>query len=76
MMQMVKRKFVIFVGKKTVNGMCFMNGCSPVSFPQRTLDEEDTEEFFRTDKLNERYINRLVEVINSFITIFMIKAVI
>jgi len=73
MMQMVKRKFVIFVGKKTVNGMCFMNGCSPVSFPQRTLDEEDTEEFFRTDKLNERYINRLVEVINSFITIFYDK---
>lgn len=39
--------------------MCFKNGGSPVSFPQRTLDEEDTEEFFKTDKLNERYINRL-----------------
>lgn len=73
MMQMVNRKFVVFVGKKTVNGMCFMNGSSPISFPQRTLDEEDTEEFFKTDKLNERYINRLVEVINSFITIFYDK---
>lgn len=53
--------------------MCFKNSGSPVSFPQRTLDEEDTEEFFKTDKLNERYINRLVEVINSFITIFLDK---
>lgn len=70
MMQMVNRKFVVFVGKKTVNGMCFMNGCSPISFPQRTLEEEDTEEFFKTNKLNDRYLNKLVEAINSFITVF------
>lgn len=70
MIQMVNRKFVVFVGKKTVNGMCFKKNSSPISFPQRTLEEEDTEEFFKTNKLNERYLNRLVEVINSFITIF------
>lgn len=73
MMQMVNRKFVVFVGKKTVNGMCFMNSASPVSFPQRTLEEEDTDDFFKTNKLNERYLNRIIEVINSFITIFKDK---
>lgn len=70
MMQMVNRKFVVFAGKKTVNGMCFIKGCNPISFPQRTLEEEDTEEFFKTNKLNDRYLNKLVEVINSFVTIF------
>lgn len=69
-MQMVDRKFVIFVGKKTVNGMCFQKDSNPISFPQRTLDEEDTEEFFKSNELNDDYLNKLIEVINSFISVF------
>lgn len=69
-MKMVDRKFVIFVGKKTVNGICFQKSTNPISFPQRTLDEEDTEEFFETNKLNDRYLNKLIEIINSFISVF------
>lgn len=64
---MVDRKFVIFVGKKTVNGIYFQKNDNPISFPQRTLDEEDTQDFFKTNKLNERYLSKLIEVINSFI---------
>lgn len=67
---MVDRKFVIFVGKKTVNGMCFQKDSNPISFPQRTLDEEDTEEFFKSNELNDDYLNKLIEVINSFISVF------
>lgn len=70
MIQMVERKFVIFVGKKTVNGICFKKNSRPVSFPQRTLEEKDTEEFFKTNQLNEKYLSKLIEVINSFISVF------
>lgn len=70
MMQMVNRKFVIFVGKKTVNGMCFKKNSIPISFPQRTLEEKDTEEFFKYNKLNDRYLNSLIKVIKSFINVF------
>lgn len=69
-MKMVDRKFVIFVGKKTVNGIYFQKNDNPISFPQRTLDEEDTQDFFKTNKLNERYLSKLIEVINSFISVF------
>lgn len=67
---MVDRKFVIFVGKKTVNGIYFQKNDNPISFPQRTLDEEDTQDFFKTNKLNETYLSKLIEVINSFISVF------
>ena len=67
---MVDRKFVIFVGKKTVNGIYFQKNDNPISFPQRTLDEEDTQVFFKTNKLNETYLSKLIEVINSFISVF------
>lgn len=70
MIQMVDKKFVIFVGKKTVNGMCFMKTSNPISFPQLTLEEEETEQFFKTNKLNDNYLNRLIDIINSFIDIF------
>lgn len=69
-MKMVDRKFVIFVGKKTVNGIYFQKNDNPISFPQRTLDEEDTQVFFKTNKLNETYLSKLIEVINSFISVF------
>ena len=57
---MVERKFVIFVGKKTVNGICFKKNFRPVSFPQRTLEEKDTEEFFKTNQLNEKYLRTII----------------
>lgn len=66
----VSKKYVIFVGKKTVNGMLFRKGKRPVSFPQRTINEEFTEQFFNTNELNDQYINKIIETINSFIDIF------
>lgn len=68
--RLVNRKFVIFVGKKTVNGICFNKGKSPDDFSQVTLDEKDTKRFFETGELDDQYLNKLIETINSFITIF------
>lgn len=69
-METVSKKYVIFVGKKTVNGIMFRKRERPISFPQRTINEEFTDNFFRTNILDDQYMNRIVEAINSFIEIF------
>ena len=69
-METVSKKYVIFVGKKTVNGIMFRKGERPISFPQRTINEEFTDNFFRTNILDDQYMNRIIEAINSFIEIF------
>ena len=69
-METVSKKYVIFVGKKTVNGIMFRKGERPISFPQRTINEEFTDNFFHTNSLDDQYMNQIVEAINSFIEIF------
>lgn len=70
MIETVSKKYVIFVGKKTVNGIMFRKGECPISFPQRTINEEFTDRFFCTNILDDQYMNQIVETINSFIKFF------
>lgn len=68
-MEFVDRKFVIYVGKKTVNSLCFKKGSRPVAYSQKTLSDEETIEFFKSNKLNDTYMKAVINAINSFIDV-------
>lgn len=63
----VERKYVIFVGIRTINGLLFSKGNKPTDFSKKTLPDEVIEEFVNSKILNEKYLTALVEAINSFV---------
>ena len=67
-MEFVSRKYVIYVGKRTINGLLFSQGSNPTSFSKKTLSDEVTSSFFQTNILDDKYLRALIGAINVFVT--------
>lgn len=70
MINFVDRKFVIYVGKQTINGILFERGYKPKPFAPYTLEHKDTQQFFATGALDNVYIQAVIAAIMSLVEIY------
>lgn len=69
-MEFVTRKYVIYVGKRTINGLLFSKGNSPTSFSKKSLSDDVTSNFFHTNTLDDKYLEALIKAIDSFVVYY------
>lgn len=70
MISFVDRKFVIYVGTQTINGILFERGNKPKPFAPYTLEHRDTQRFFETGRLNNNYVKALISAIMSLVDVY------